>query len=96
MKSEIATKRKNKQTICIINNKKFDNDLQLQMNLNYFVSVGQILAAKLAQVSLNPIDFLQPNPHSVGRKLVYLSHVAGMEQCGTVYAQVEQGSPDRL
>ena len=29
-------------------------------------------------------------------RLVYLSHVAGMHQCGTVFAQGEQGSPDRL
>ena len=33
--------------------------------MNYFVSVGQSLAAKLAPANLNPIDFLQPNPHSM-------------------------------
>ena len=49
-----------------INNKKCHNDLQIANEFNnYFVSVGQSLAAKLAPASLNPIDFLKPNPHSM-------------------------------
>ena len=39
---------------------------KLQMNLiTFFVSVGQTLAANLPPASLNPINFLQPNPHSM-------------------------------
>ena len=32
---------------------------------NYFVSVGQTLASNLASTCLNPIDFIQLNPHSM-------------------------------
>ena len=55
-----------KKTTFIINNKKCDNDLQIANEFKqYFVSVGQTLAAKLPPASLNPINFLQPNPHSL-------------------------------
>ena len=50
MKSVNGTKRQtnNKKSTFIINNKKCDNDLQLANEFNnYFVSVGQTLAAKL-------------------------------------------------
>ena len=64
MKSVIGTKRG--KTIFIINNKNCDNDLQIANEFNnYVVSVGQSLSAKLASARLNPIDFLQPNPHSM-------------------------------
>ena len=64
----IGTKRQtnSKKPTFIINNKKCDNDLQIANEFNnYFVSVGQNLAAKLPPASLNPINILQPNPHSM-------------------------------
>ena len=68
MKSVIGTKRRRnpRNTCFIINNKRIDNELQIGNEFNkYFVSVGQTLAANLKPTSLNPIDFLQMNPHSM-------------------------------
>ena len=68
MKSVIGTKRRtnNNKTSFIINNKRIDNALLITNEFNkYFVSVGQTLDANLASTSINPIDFLQPNPCSM-------------------------------
>ena len=55
-----------KKTCFIINNKRIYNELQIANEFNkYFVSVGQTLAANLKPTSINPIDFLQMNPHSM-------------------------------
>ena len=68
MKSVIGTKRKtNSNTIIFItNNKIIVNVLHIANAFNnYFFSVGQTLAANLAQTSVNPTDFLQPIPCSM-------------------------------
>ena len=52
--------------VLLINNKRIDNALLIANEFNrYFVSVGQTLDANQAPTSVNPINFLQPNPCSM-------------------------------
>ena len=62
----MVIKGEQKKTSFIINNKRIDIALLIANEFNtYFVSVGQTLDANLAPTSVNPIDFLQPNPCSL-------------------------------
>ena len=90
MKSVIGTKRRtnNIKTSFIINNKRIDNALLIANEFNtYFVSVGQTLDANLAPTSVNPIDFLQPNPCS----LVF-NHIEETE-VATIINSLKNSSP---
>ena len=73
----------------IINNKRIDNALLIANEFNtYFVSVGQTLDANLAPTSVNPIDFLQPNPCSLVFNHIEETEVATIINSLKIVAQV--------
>ena len=68
MKSVIGNKRKSHQTNkrFIINNNTIENELRIANEFNnYFVSIGQTLAAIQVSTNLNPLDFVQNNSYSM-------------------------------